>query len=79
MISRSIAVPDIYFKIPVTDLSQNQHLAVLQCTEYDNHDINAFRPMLFSIAYNMPGTTTDAEDILQETYINWLNTNKVWT
>jgi len=32
--------------------------------------------MLFSIAYNMLGTTTDAEDMVQETYINWLNTNK---
>lgn len=32
--------------------------------------------MLFSIAYNMLGTTTDAEDMVQETYVNWLNTNK---
>lgn len=32
--------------------------------------------MLFTIAYNMLGTTTDAEDMVQETYINWLNTDK---
>jgi RNA polymerase sigma-70 factor (ECF subfamily) len=44
--------------------------------EYNNQDIHAFRPMLFSIAYNMLGTTTDAEDMVQETYVNWLNTNK---
>jgi RNA polymerase sigma-70 factor, ECF subfamily len=29
------------------------------------------RAMLFSIAYRMLGTTADAEDVLQETYIRW--------
>ena len=41
--------------------------------EPKNQDINAFRPMLFSIAYNMLGTSSDAEDMVQETFISWLN------
>lgn len=32
--------------------------------------------MLFSIAYNMLGTVADAEDLVQETYISWLDTDK---
>jgi len=30
-----------------------------------------FRPLLFSIAYRMTASVTDAEDLLQETYIRW--------
>jgi RNA polymerase sigma-70 factor (ECF subfamily) len=32
-----------------------------------------YRPLLFSIAYRMLGTATEAEDILQETYLRWQN------
>jgi len=32
--------------------------------------------MLFSIAYNMLGTISDAEDMVQETFISWLNSDK---
>ena len=32
--------------------------------------------MLFSIAYNMLGTIADAEDMVQETYIGWLGSDK---
>lgn len=30
-----------------------------------------YRPLLFSIAYRMMGSATDAEDILQEAYLRW--------
>ena len=36
-------------------------------TEFDQH-----RGLLFSIAYRMLGSVADAEDILQETFIRWL-------
>ncbi len=32
--------------------------------------------MLFSIAYNMLGSVSDAEDMIQETYIGWLKSDK---
>ena len=32
---------------------------------------NQYKPLLFSIAYRMLGTVTDAEDALQETYLRW--------
>lgn len=38
--------------------------------------IDQFRPMLFSIAYNMLGSVADAEDMVQETYASWLKTEK---
>ena len=30
-----------------------------------------YRPLMFSIAYRMVGSVTDAEDLLQETFIRW--------
>lgn len=30
-----------------------------------------YRPLLFSIAYRMLGTASDAEDVLQETFLRW--------
>ncbi len=30
-----------------------------------------YRPLLFSIAYRMLGTVTEAEDVLQETFLRW--------
>src|SRR5258706_8243633 len=32
---------------------------------------NQYRGLLFSIAYRMVGTVTDAEDLLQESFIRW--------
>lgn len=42
----------------------------------EKQNIDEFRPMLFSIAYNMLGTVADAEDMVQETYISWLSSDK---
>lgn len=41
--------------------------------KHEKQNIDEFRPMLFSIAYNMLATVADAEDMVQETYLSWLN------
>jgi RNA polymerase sigma-70 factor, ECF subfamily len=38
------------------------------------NDFNHHRPLLFSIAYRMLGTVTDAEDMVQETFLRWQQT-----
>jgi len=32
---------------------------------------HAYQPLLFSIAYNMLGSITDAEDCVQEAFLRW--------
>ncbi len=35
---------------------------------------NHYRQLLFGIAYRMLGTVTDAEDMVQETFLRWQQT-----
>jgi RNA polymerase sigma-70 factor (ECF subfamily) len=41
-------------------------------TENTTRTFNQYRGLLFSIAYRMLGSATDAEDIVQETFLRWL-------
>jgi RNA polymerase sigma-70 factor, ECF subfamily len=36
---------------------------------------NEHRPRLFGIAYRMLGSRADVEDVLQETYLRWMESN----
>ena len=40
-------------------------------TTPDAQTFQSFRPLLFSIAYRMLGSATEAEDILQDAYLRW--------
>jgi RNA polymerase sigma-70 factor, ECF subfamily len=35
----------------------------------------AYKPLLFSIAYNMLGSVMDAEDCVQEAFLRWYHVN----
>lgn len=46
-------------------------MAAMQRTE----TFNSYRAYLFAIAYRMLGSVMDAEDMVQESYLRWLNTS----
>ena len=37
-------------------------------------DLETYRPLLFSIAYRMTGSASEAEDLVQESFLRFLNT-----
>ena len=37
---------------------------------------NSYRPLLFSIAYEMLGSAADAEDVLQDSYLRWADVDR---
>jgi RNA polymerase sigma-70 factor (ECF subfamily) len=43
--------------------------------ESDTNQFEAYRPLMFSIAYRMLGSATEAEDIVQEAYLRYQGTN----
>jgi RNA polymerase sigma-70 factor, ECF subfamily len=49
--------------------------ALIESMDASADIFNAHRPRLFGIAYRMLGSRADAEDILQETYLRWIESN----
>jgi hypothetical protein len=41
--------------------------------EHTTQTFNQYRVLLFSIAYRMLGSATDAEDIVQEAFLRWMD------
>jgi len=40
-------------------------------------EFSTYRPLLFSIAYRLVGCAATAEDMVQDTFVNWLKTEKI--
>ncbi|MCA1670330.1 MAG: RNA polymerase sigma-70 factor [Thermomicrobia bacterium] len=56
--------PILHHRVAQTvDTPQNQ--------SSDGEMFNAYRPLLFSIAYRMLGSAMDAEDVVQEAFLRW--------
>ena len=41
------------------------------------HEFEQHRPLLYGVAYRMLGSVADTEDILQESYLRWHQSNKI--
>ncbi len=41
-----------------------------------NESILQYQPLLYAIAYKMVGTVMDAEDMVQDTFLNWFKTEQ---
>lgn len=48
----------------------------MKTTEETTQTFNQYRTLLFSIAYRMLSSATDAEDIVQEAFLRWLEANE---
>jgi RNA polymerase sigma-70 factor (ECF subfamily) len=53
------------------DLGTSEHAVAPDTDSARLTAFNQYRALLFSIAYRMVGSVTDAEDLLQETFIRW--------
>ena len=71
----------IYLMMPHNSFRQNCQFNVYIVTTVSGmknaveNPIHYYRPMLFSIAYNMLGSLMDAEDMVQDTFLNWYKTD----
>jgi RNA polymerase sigma-70 factor (ECF subfamily) len=59
--------------LPGEGASTNSTLQVVERQRL--HSFQQYRSLLFAIAYRMLGSATDAEDLLQETFIRWQQTS----
>ncbi len=57
------------------DRMSNTAYAVIEAMDAPANMFDRYRPRLFGIAYRMLGSRADAEDILQETYLRWIESN----
>ena len=58
------------------DLARRRRFLLIE--EKDEKTLAAFRehrPLLFSIAYRMLGSVSDAEDVVQDAYLRWQGTD----
>jgi RNA polymerase sigma-70 factor (ECF subfamily) len=53
----------------------NSAYAVIESMDVSGDIFNEHRPRLFGIAYRMLGSRADVEDVLQETYLRWMESN----
>ena len=53
-------------------LDKVKYLNFVDFKKMSQAEISLYRPILFSVAYNIVGCTVTAEDMVQDTFLNWL-------